>query len=165
MLVLSMKDPIATGADLIVHPTDRKGMPLSILTSGFVKRIPQMHEKHLQYCEKGVIKEGVVWVFQRQKGVMVACVGSERIEGEAVEDVLRKIFCTFEQKGYTSISMPFLKGDAEDIQTVAKRYVGYMDWIPVPVHLCFAPHDEESLNWIRSNYYYLLSDETVTDES
>lgn len=163
MLVLSMKDPIETGADLIVHPTDVKGMPLSILTSGYVNRIPQMHEKHLQYCDKGAIKEGVVWVFQRQKGIMVACVGKEKIEGNAVEEVLRKIFSSFEQKEYTSVSMPFLKGENEDIRTAAKRYVGYMDWIPISVHLCFAPHDVEALDWMRCNYYYLIADETVEE--
>lgn len=149
-----------SNAQTLVNTINCVGVMGKGLALEFKNRYPAMFDKYKSFCDKGVFKPGVLWIYKAEDGKWILNFPTkidwrDDSEIEYIEEGLKKFVEIWEEKGIKSIAFPLLgckNGglDPEDVIPLMEKYLNqcedldvtiYDDRIPVEVPKIDTPEE------------------------
>lgn len=149
-----------SNAQTLVNTINCVGVMGKGLALEFKNRYPAMFDKYKSFCNKGVFKPGVLWIYKAEDGKWILNFPTkidwkDDSEMSYIEEGLKKFVEIWEEKGIKSIAFPLLgckNGglDPEDVIPLMEKYLNqcedldvtiYDDRIPVEVPKVDTPEE------------------------
>lgn len=169
-----------SNAQTLVNTINCVGVMGKGLALEFKNRYPAMFDKYKSFCDKGVFKPGVLWIYKAEDGKWILNFPTKidwRDDSEMsyIEEGLKKFVEIWEEKGIKSIAFPLLgckNGglDPEDVIPLMEKYLNkcedldvtiYDDRIPVEVPKIDTP---EELSGDENPKEIVIESEPLTEE-
>lgn len=120
----------------------------------FKNKYPEMFDKYKSFCDKGVFKPGVLWIYKAEDGKWVLNFPTKidwrnPSKIEYIEEGLKKFVEIWEEKGIKSIAFPLLgcsNGglDANEVIPLMEKYLNKCEGLKVYIYDDREDIDEES---------------------
>lgn len=133
-----------SNAQTLVNTINCVGVMGKGLALEFKNRYPAMFDKYKSFCDKGVFKPGVLWIYKAEDGKWILNFPTKidwRDDSEMsyIEEGLKKFVEIWEEKGIKSIAFPLLgckNGglDPEDVIPLMEKYLNKCDGLDVTIY-------------------------------
>ena len=140
-------------AQTLVNTINCVGVMGKGLALEFKNRYPSMFDKYKSFCDKGVFKPGVLWIYKADDGKWILNFPTkvdwkDPSKEEYIEEGLKKFVEIWSEKGITSIAFPLLgckNGglDPDDIIPLMKKYLKKCEGLDVTIYDDREEIDEE----------------------
>ena len=131
-------------AQTLVNTINCVGVMGKGLALEFKNRYPAMFDKYKSFCDKGVFKPGVLWIYKAEDGKWVLNFPTKidwrnPSKVEYIEEGLKKFVEIWKDKGITSIAFPLLgchNGglDADEIIPIMEKYLSKCEGLDVTIY-------------------------------
>ena len=143
-----------SNAQTLVNTINCVGVMGKGIALEFKNRYPAMFDKYKSFCDKGVFKPGVLWIYKAEDGTWVLNFPTKidwrnPSKIEYIEEGLKKFVEIWEEKGIKSIAFPLLgcsNGglDPEEVIPLMKKYLEQCDGLKAYIYDDREEVDEES---------------------
>ena len=152
--VLHGKTIFESDAQTLVNTINCVGVMGKGIALEFKNRYPAMFDKYKSFCDKGVFKPGVLWIYKAEDGKWVLNFPTKvdwrnPSKIEYIEEGLKKFVEIWEEKGIKSIAFPLLgcsNGglDPDEVIPIMKKYLEQCDGLKAYIYDDREEVDEES---------------------
>lgn len=143
-----------SNAQTLVNTVNCVGVMGKGIALEFKNRYPTMFDKYKSFCDKGVFKPGVLWIYKADDGKWVLNFPTKvdwrnPSEMSYIEDGLKKFVEIWKEKGIKSIAFPLLgcsNGglNPDDVIPLMEKYLNQCDGLDVTIYDNRMPKDEEA---------------------
>ena len=143
-----------SNAQTLVNTINCVGVMGKGIALEFKNRYPAMFDKYKSFCDKGVFKPGVLWIYKAEDGKWVLNFPTKidwrnPSKIEYIEEGLKKFVEIWEEKGIKSIAFPLLgcsNGglDPDEVIPLMKKYLEQCDGLKAYIYDDREEVDEES---------------------
>lgn len=133
-----------SSAQTLVNTINCVGVMGKGLALEFKNRYPAMFDKYKSFCDKGVFKPGVLWIYKAEDGKWILNFPTKidwrnPSEMSYIEEGLKKFVEIWESKGITSIAFPLLgctNGglNADEVIPLMEKYLNQCDGLDVTIY-------------------------------
>lgn len=133
-----------SSAQTLVNTINCVGVMGKGLALEFKNRYPEMFKKYKSFCDNGVFKPGVLWIYKADDGKWILNFPTKidwknPSKIEYIEEGLKKFVEIWEDKGITSIAFPLLgckNGalDPDDVIPLMKKYLKQCEGLDVTIY-------------------------------
>lgn len=133
-----------SNAQTLVNTINCVGVMGKGLALEFKNRYPAMFDKYKTFCDKGVFKPGVLWIYKAEDGTWVLNFPTKidwknPSKIEYIEEGLKKFVEIWQEKGVKSIAFPLLgckNGglDPDDVIPIMEKYLNQCDGLDVTIY-------------------------------
>ena len=133
-----------SSAQTLVNTINCVGVMGKGLALEFKNRYPAMFDKYKSFCDKGVFKPGVLWIYKAEDGVWVLNFPTKidwrnPSEMSYIEEGLKKFVEIWKEKGITSIAFPLLgctNGglNADEVIPLMEKYLNQCEGLDVTIY-------------------------------
>lgn len=133
-----------SSAQTLVNTINCVGVMGKGLALEFKNRYPAMFDKYKSFCDKGVFKPGVLWIYKAEDGKWVLNFPTKvdwknPSELSYIEDGLKKFVEIWKEKGITSVAFPLLgcnNGglDPDVVIPLMKKYLDQCEGLDVTIY-------------------------------
>lgn len=141
MITYLTGDVLFSKCQTLVNPINCKGAMGKGLALRFKKRFPGMYEKYKDYCNRGLISPGKLWLYKGKENWVLNFPTKDDWRNPSKEEYiisgLEKFLQTYEDKGIKSIAFPLL-GTGEgglDRTTIVQLLDNYLSRCEIPVEV------------------------------
>lgn len=153
MSITFIKGNIMTSScQTLVNPVNCVGVMGKGLALQFKERYPQMFEKYKYYCDKKLLRPGMLWIYTARNGKKILCFPTKDdwrkpSKVEWIEAGLKKFGTVYREKNITSIAFPLLGAGCGGLQeSVSLRLMETclhdVD-IPIEIYVTSIPMEEQ----------------------
>ena len=142
-----------SNAQTLVNTINCVGIMGKGLALEFKNRYPAMFDKYKSFCDKGVFKPGVLWIYKADDGKWILNFPTKvdwrnPSEMSYLEEGLKKFVEIWKDKGITSIAFPLLgctNGglNPDDVIPLMEKYLSQCDGLDVTIYDDRLPKVEE----------------------
>lgn len=142
-----------SNAQTLVNTVNCVGVMGKGLALEFKNRYPAMFDKYKSFCDKGVFKPGVLWIYKAEDGKWILNFPTKvdwknPSELSYIREGLKKFVEIWEEKGIKSIAFPLLgckNGglDPDDVIPLMERYLNKCEGLDVTIYDDREPEIEE----------------------
>jgi len=132
-----------SSAQTLVNTINCVGVMGKGLALEFKNRYPAMFDKYKSFCDKGVFKPGVLWIYKAEDGKWILNFPTKvdwknPSKIEYIEEGLKKFVEIWKEKGITSIAFPLLgcnNGglDADEVIPIMEKYLSQCEGLDVTI--------------------------------
>lgn len=140
-------------AQTLVNTINCVGVMGKGLALEFKNRYPKMYDKYKSFCDKGIFKPGVLWIYKAEDGKWILNFPTKidwknPSELSYIKEGLKKFVEIWEEKEITSIAFPLLgckNGglDPEDVIPLMEKYLNKCEGLDVTIYDDREPEVEE----------------------
>ena len=133
-----------SNAQTLVNTINCVGVMGKGLALEFKNKYPAMFDKYKSFCDKGVFKPGVLWIYKAEDGKWILNFPTKvdwrnPSEMSYIEDGLKKFVEIWEEKGIKSIAFPLLgchNGglDPEEVIPLMEKYLNKCEGLDVTIY-------------------------------
>lgn len=133
-----------SNAQTLVNTINCVGVMGKGLALEFKNRYPAMFDKYKTWCDKGIFKPGVLWIYKAEDGTWVLNFPTKvdwknPSKIEYIEEGLKKFVEIWQEKGVKSIAFPLLgckNGglDPDDVIPIMEKYLNQCDGLDVTIY-------------------------------
>ena len=133
-----------SNAQTLVNTINCVGVMGKGLALEFKNRYPAMFDKYKSFCDKGVFKPGVLWIYKAEDGTWVLNFPTKvdwknPSKIEYIEEGLKKFVEIWQEKSIKSIAFPLLgctNGglNPDDIIPIMEKYLNQCDGLDVTIY-------------------------------
>lgn len=153
MSITFIKGGIMTSScQTLVNPVNCVGVMGKGLALQFKERYPQMFEKYKYYCDKKLLRPGMLWIYTANDGKKVLCFPTKDdwknpSKVEWIEEGLKKFCDVYKEKKILSAAFPLLGAGCGGLkESVSLRlletYLCNVE-IPIEIYVRTIPIDEQ----------------------
>lgn len=142
-----------SNAQTLVNTVNCVGVMGKGLALEFKNRYPAMFDKYKSFCDKGVFKPGVLWIYKAEDGKWILNFPTKvdwknPSELSYIREGLKKFVEIWEEKGIKSIAFPLLgckNGglDPDDVIPLMEKYLNKCEGLDVTIYDDREPEAEE----------------------
>jgi len=144
-----------SSAQTLVNTINCVGVMGKGIALEFKNRYPVMFDKYKSFCDKGVFKPGVLWIYKAEDGKWILNFPTKvnwrnPSEMSYIEDGLKKFVEIWKEKGITSIAFPLLgcsNGglNPDEVIPLMEKYLNQCDGLDVTIYDDREPKVEEPI--------------------
>lgn len=144
-------DILFSKCQTLVNPVNCVGVMGKGLALRFRKAYPDMYLRYKSICQRGLLKPGMLWLYQSLSGTKVLCFPTKEDWREPskivwIEDGLRKFVTTYREKGIASAAFPLLGVglgglDKSTVMSILEEYLSDCD-IPIEIYSTYVPYSK-----------------------
>lgn len=133
-----------SNAQTLVNTINCVGVMGKGLALEFKNRYPAMFDKYKAWCDNGIFKPGVLWIYKAEDGTWVLNFPTKvdwknPSKIEYIEEGLKKFVEIWQEKGVKSIAFPLLgckNGglDPDDVIPIMEKYLNQCDGLDVTIY-------------------------------
>ena len=142
-------DILFSKCQTLVNPVNCVGVMGKGLALRFRKAYPDMYLRYKNICQRGLLKPGMLWLYQSKSGTKVLCFPTKNdwrkpSRPEWIVDGLNKFVATYKAKGITSAAFPLLGAgngglDKSTAMAILEEHLRGCD-IPIEIYSTYAPY-------------------------
>ena len=143
-----------SSAQTLVNTVNCVGIMGKGLALEFKNRYPAMFDKYKSFCDKGVFKPGVLWIYKAEDGKWILNSPTKidwrnPSEMSYIEEGLKKFVEIWKEKGITSIAFPLLgctNGglNPDEVIPIMEKYLNQCEGLDVTIYDDREPIIEDS---------------------
>lgn len=153
-----------SSAQTLVNTINCVGVMGKGLALEFKNRYPAMFDKYKSFCDKGVFKPGVLWIYKAEDGKWVLNFPTKidwrnPSELSYIEEGLKKFVEIWKEKGITSIAFPLLgctNGglDPDVVIPLMEKYLNQCEGLDVTIYDNREPEIKEKPNMAEDAQFF-----------
>lgn len=135
-------DIMQSKCQTLVNPVNCVGVMGKGLAMRFKELYPMMFEKYKVYCDKMLLRPGMLWIYTANAARKILCFPTKDdwrnpSRQDWIEDGLRKFRATYREKGVTSIAFPLLGAGCGGLYEETSREIleAYLHSLDIPVEI------------------------------
>lgn len=150
-------------AQTLVNTINCVGVMGKGLALEFKNKYPAMFDKYKSFCDKGVFKPGVLWIYKAEDGKWILNFPTKvdwrnPSELSYIEEGLKKFVEIWEEKGIKSIAFPLLgchNGglDPEEVIPLMEKYLNKCEGLDVTIYDDRIPKVEKPVSDATSEFF------------
>lgn len=159
-----------SSAQTLVNTINCVGVMGKGLALEFKNRYPAMFDKYKSFCDKGVFKPGVLWIYKAEDGKWVLNFPTKidwrnPSEMSYIEEGLKKFVEIWKEKGITSIAFPLLgctngRLNPDEVIPLMEKYLNQCEGLDVTIYDNREPEIKEKPN-ITEDTEFFSNDENI----
>lgn len=144
-------DILFSKCQTLVNPVNCVGVMGKGLALRFRKAYPDMFLRYKSICQRGLLKPGMLWLYQSITDTKVLCFPTKEDWREPsrsvwIEDGLSKFVTTYKEKGITSAAFPLLGAgngglDKSTAMAILEEHLRDCD-IPIEIYSTYVPYSK-----------------------
>ncbi len=157
-------------AQTLVNTINCVGVMGKGLALEFKNRYPAMFDKYKSFCDKGVFKPGVLWIYKAEDGKWVLNFPTKidwrnPSEMSYIEEGLKKFVEIWKEKGITSIAFPLLGCNngglnPDEVIPLMEKYLNQCEGLDVTIYDNREPEIKEKPNMAKDAEFFWNDENT-----